>query len=231
MSKVWLIAKRLLWQNRWLFLLLMLWPYGMAALLLAGGKPDPDDVLWMLHQECFAGLALVAVTGSTLLGNEQRSRRIVTVLSRAVSRPMYLFSLLLAAWIPLALYASGFLISGVVLVRAIHQSWGGVLVMLLLQLALGVWAGAISIFWSVLLPQLIASLVSIACIALAAYAGILSLPGPSRLLASLFQTTVSGANAPKTMWLDIVITLAAGAVWLAAASWIFSRRDLNLAAD
>ena len=231
MSKVWLIAKRLLWQNRWLFLLLMLWPYGMAVLLLAGGRPDPDDVLWMLHQECFAGLALVAVTGSTLLGNEQRSRRIVTVLSRAVSRPMYLFALLVAAWIPLVLYASGFLISGVALARAIHQSWGGVLVMLLLQLVPGVWAGAISIFWSVLFPPLIASLFSIACIALAAYGSILSLPGPSRLLASLFQITVSGTNAPITMWLDAAITLAAGAVWFAAASWIFSRRDLNLAAD
>ena len=57
--------------------MLMLWPYVMAAILCFGGQPDPDDVLWMLHQECFAGLALVAVTGSTLLGNEQRSRRIL----------------------------------------------------------------------------------------------------------------------------------------------------------
>src|SRR5581483_5630839 len=113
MTKAWLIATRLLWQNRWLFLLLMLWPYIMAAILCFGGQPDPDDVLWILHQECFAGLALVAVTGSTLLGNEQRSRRIIMVLSRAVSRPQYLLSLLITAWLPLVLYVSGFLISGI----------------------------------------------------------------------------------------------------------------------
>src|SRR5579875_2098114 len=99
MMKAWLIAKRLLWQNRWLFFLLVLWPYIMAAILCYNGHPDPDDVLWMLHQECFAGLALVAVTGSTLLGNEQRSRRILTVLARAVSRPQYLFALLMTAWL------------------------------------------------------------------------------------------------------------------------------------
>jgi hypothetical protein len=229
--KIWLIAKRLLWQNRWLFLLLVLWPYLMAGILLAGGNPDPDDVLWMLHQECFAGLALVAVTGSTLLGNEQRSRRIVTVLARAVSRPVYLFALLLASWLPLVLYASGFLISGIVLANSVHRSWKGIFIMAFLQLVIGMWAGALSIFWSVLLPQLIASLLSVACIALAAYASILNLPGPSKLLAALFRITISGRNMPGTVWLDGAATLAAGCVWFLVAAWIFSRRDLNLAAD
>src|SRR5437899_10143166 len=97
-----LIAYRLMWQNRWLFLLLMLWPYAMAAiLLLPGDKPDVGDVLSILHQECFYGLALVAVTASTQLGNEQRSRRIVQALARAVSRTEYLLALALAALVPL----------------------------------------------------------------------------------------------------------------------------------
>jgi hypothetical protein len=229
--KIWLIARRLLWQNRWLFLLLALWPYLMAGILLSGGTPDPDDVLWMLHQECFAGLALVAVLGSTLLGNEQRSRRIVTVLARAVSRPMYLLALLLASWLPLVLYTSGFVISGIVLANSVHRAYEGILIMAFLQLVIGVWAGALSIFWSVLLPQVIASLLSVACIALAAYASIVDLPGPSRLLAALFRITISGRNMPATVWLDAAATLAAGAVWFVVDSWIFSHRDLNLAAD
>ena len=112
MKIVW-IVERLLWQNRWLFLLLFLWPYAMAAILLfPADRPDVADVVSMLHQECLYGLALVAVNGSAQLGNEQRSRRIVGVLSRAVSRRAYLASLLLAAWIPLVLYAVGFVISG-----------------------------------------------------------------------------------------------------------------------
>ena len=231
MKKAWLIARRLLWQNRWLFLLLALWPYVMAAILTVGGQPDPDDVLWMLHQECFAGLALVAVTGSTLLGNEQRSRRIIMVLGRAVSRPQYLLALLMTAWLPLILYASGFVVSGIFMAASLHTSYQGILVMVLAQLVLGIWAGAMSIFWSILLPQLIASIVSVACVGLAAYVGGLGLIGPGGLLITLFETTISGRNTPQTIILDTVLTLGAGIVWFAAASWLFSRRDLNLAGD
>src|SRR5580658_10611360 len=100
----------------------MLWPFGMAAiLLLFGGKPELDDVLSILHQECLYGLGLVAFTGSALLGNEQRSRRIAGVLSRAVSRRQYFFALVSAAWLPLALYVVSFAISGFALFAAINQ--------------------------------------------------------------------------------------------------------------
>ena len=231
MTKVWLIARRLLWQNRWLFLMLMFWPYVMALILTVGGKPDPDDVTWMLHQECFAGLALVAVTGSTLLGNEQRSRRIIMVLARSVSRPQYLFSLLLTAWLPLVLYVSGFLVSGIVLATMLHSSFEGILVMALAQLVLGVWAGAVSVFWSVLLPQILASIVSVACLGLAVYIGELGMIGPGRVLLVLFETAISGGNVGAAIGVDAVLTLLAGGVWFAAASWTFSRRDLNLTAD
>ena len=231
MTKAWLIAQRLLWQNRWLFLMLMFWPYVMTIVLCVGGSPDPDDVLWMLHQECFAGLALVAVTGSTLLGNEQRSRRIIMVLARSVSRPQYLFSLLLTAWLPLVLYVSGFLVSGIVLAKMLHSSFEGIFVMALAQLVLGVWAGAVSVFWSVLLPQILASLVSVACVGLAVYIGELGMIGPGRMLLVLFETAISGGNVGAAIGVDAVLTLLAGGVWFAAASWTFSRRDLNLTAD
>lgn len=231
MTKAWLITKHLLWQNRWLFFLLMLWPYVMAAILCFGGAPDPDDVLWMLHQECFAGLALVAVTGSTLLGNEQRSRRIIMVLSRAVSRPQYLFSLLMTAWLPLVLYVSGFIISGIFMTRLLNSPYQGILVMAVTQLVLGFWAGALSVFWSILLPQIVASIVSMSCIGLAVYTGQMGMVGPDRLLRLLFQASILRKHSLPPMTLDVVLTLVAGVVWFAAAAWLFSRRDLNLTAD
>lgn len=231
MIKAWLVARRLLWQNRWLFFLLMLWPYAMAAILCFGGAPDPDDVLWMLHQECFAGLALVAVTGSTLLGNEQRSRRIVMVLSRAFNRPQYLFSLLITAWLPLVLYVSGFVISGIFMASLLRSPVQGVLAMAGLQLVLALWAGALSIFWSIFLPQILASIVSMGCIGLAGYIGGLGWIGPTRLLRILFETSISGRNSPPTIWLHALLTMLAGAVWFTAAAWLFNRRDLNLITD
>ena len=96
------IARQLLWANRWLWLLLVLWPWGMAAMLLIGGiHPAPEDIAAALGQQSIYGLALVAFAGGALLGNEQRSRRIVLVLSRAVSRRQYLAALWLAAFLPL----------------------------------------------------------------------------------------------------------------------------------
>ena len=116
MSKIWQITRRLLYQNRWIYLFLMLWPFGLAAILLVpAAKPEIDDVLSILHQECLYGLGLVAFTGSALLGNEQRSRRIATVLSRAVSRRQYFFALACAAWLPLAFYVVSFVVSGIAL--------------------------------------------------------------------------------------------------------------------
>ena len=98
------IAWRLLWANRWLWMLLVLWPWGMAAILLVGGPhPAPEDVAAALEQQSIYGLALVAFAGGALLGNEQRSRRIVLVLSRAVSRRQYLGALWLTAFLPLVL--------------------------------------------------------------------------------------------------------------------------------
>ena len=39
------IAWQLLWANRWLWLLLVLWPWGMAAIFLVGGlHPAPEDI-------------------------------------------------------------------------------------------------------------------------------------------------------------------------------------------
>ena len=109
MSKTWQIARRLLYQNRWIYLFLMLWPFGMAAILLVpAAKPETEDVLSILHQECLYGLGLVAFTGGALLGNEQRSRRIASVLSRAVSRRQYFFALVSAAWLPVGALRSQF---------------------------------------------------------------------------------------------------------------------------
>ena len=107
------IAWQLLWANRWLWLLLVLWPWGMAGILLVGGlHPAPEDVEAALEQQSIYGLALVAFAGGALLGSEQRSRRIVLVLSRAVSRRQYLAALWLAAFLPLVLYVLDLALTG-----------------------------------------------------------------------------------------------------------------------
>ena len=232
-GKVWQITHRLLYQNRWIYLFLMLWPFAMAAILLVpAGRPEIDDVLSILHQECFYGLGLVAFAGSALLGNEQRSRRIASVLSRAVSRRQYFFALVSAAWLPLALYVVSFVVSGSALFAAIERPLGGLLALALAQLVLGMWTASAALFFATWLPTMLASTASLAVLAALGLAGY-AWPGfaPARLLFTLTQGDLTGAARmllhPGGFFL---IVLAAGLLFVAGTA-IFERRDLRLKSD
>ena len=232
-GKIWQITRRLLYQNRWIYLFLMLWPFAMAAILLVpAGRPDIDDVLSILHQECFYGLGLVAFAGSALLGNEQRSRRIASVLSRAVSRRQYFFALVSAAWLPLALYVVSFVVSGSALFAAIERPLGGLLALALAQLVLGMWTASAALFFATWLPTMLASTASLAVLAALGLAGY-AWPGfaPARLLFTLTQGDLTGAARmllhPGGFFL---IVLAAGLLFVAGTA-IFERRDLRLKSD
>jgi hypothetical protein len=232
-GKVWQITRRLLYQNRWIYLFLMLWPFAMAAILLVpAGRPEIDDVLSILHQECFYGLGLVAFAGSALLGNEQRSRRIASVLSRAVSRRQYFFALVSAAWLPLALYVVSFVVSGSALFAAIERPLGGLLALALAQLVLGMWTASAALFFATWLPTMLASTASLAVLAALGLAGY-AWPGfaPARLLFTLTQGDLTGAARmllhPGGFFL---IVLAAGLLFVAGTA-IFERRDLRLKSD
>jgi hypothetical protein len=233
MSKTWQIARRLLYQNRWIYLFLMLWPFGMAAILLVpAAKPEIEDVLSILHQECLYGLGLVAFTGGALLGNEQRSRRIASVLSRAVSRRQYFFALVSAAWLPLALYVVSFVISGIALLRAIDQPPALVLTLALAQLVLGLWTAAAALFFATWLPMMLASTASLALLALLGFLGYLW-PGfaPARLLFTLTQGDLVESARLLRQPLGFLLIIVGAALLFAAGTAIFERRDLRLKSD
>jgi hypothetical protein len=221
------IAWRLLWANRWLWLLLVLWPWGMAAILLVGGPhPAPEDVEAALEQQSIFGLALVAFAGGALLGNEQRSRRIVLVLSRAVSRRQYLGALWLAAFLPLVLYVFDLALTGPVLgapALVLSQTLGALLVLSLTTASLAVLA-------SLAVPGVIAGVLSLSAISLP-----LLLPEGWQVAQSrLLQILLSG---PITEHTRLVFgagllegLLLSGAIFEAAVR-IFEQRDLRLKSE
>jgi hypothetical protein len=233
LSKIWQITRRLLYQNRWIYLFLMLWPFGMAAILLVpAARPEIDDVLSIVHQECLYGLGLVAFTGSALLGNEQRSRRIASVLARAVSRRQYFFALVSAAWLPLTLYVVSFVISGIFLFGVLHEPLTLLLALAVAQLVLGMWTATAALFFATWLPTMLASTASLALLALVGLAGY-QWPGfaPARLLFTMTQGDLDGA-ARLLQHPGGFLVIVLGAVLLfVAGSAIFERRDLRLKSD
>ena len=233
MLKIWQIARRLLYQNRWIYLFLMFWPFGMAAILLVpAAKPEIEDVLSIVHQECLYGLGLVAFTGGALLGNEQRSRRIAGVLSRAVSRRQYFFALVSAAWLPLALYVVSFVISGFALFTAIDRPPTLLLALALAQLVLGLFTAAAAVFFATWLPMMLASTASLALLALLGLLGYLW-PGfaPARLLFTLTQGDLVESARLLHQPAGFLLIIAGAGVLFAAGTAIFERRDLRLKSD
>jgi MFS family permease len=231
--KTWQIARRLLYQNRWIYLFLMLWPFAMAAILLVpAAKPELDDVLSILHQECLYGLGLVAFTGSALLGNEQRSRRIASVLSRAVSRRQYFFALVSAAWLPLAIYVGSFVVSGSALFASVHRPVTLLFTLALVQLVLGMWTAAAALFFATWLPTLLASTASLGLLALLGLAGY-QWPGfvPARLLFTLTQGDLGEAGRMLYHPGGFLLIILGAALLFAAGTAIFERRDLRLKSD
>jgi hypothetical protein len=221
------IAWRLLWANRWLWLLLVLWPWGMAAILLIGGPhPAPEDVEAALEQQSIYGLALVAFAGGALLGNEQRSRRIVLVLSRAVSRRQYLGALWLAAFLPLVLYVLDLALTGPVLGAPAFVLWQTLGALLVLSLT----TASLTVLASLALPGVIAGVLSLAAISLP-----LLLPAGWQIAQSrLLQILLSG---PITEHTRLVFgagllegLLLSGAIFEAAVR-IFEQRDLRLKSE
>jgi hypothetical protein len=232
-SKIWQITRRLLYQNRWIYLFLMLWPFGLAAILLVpAARPEMDDVLSILHQECLYGLGLVAFTGSALLGNEQRSRRIATVLSRAVSRRQYFFALACGAWLPLAFYVISFLVSGVALFAAIDRPWPLLLALALAQLVLGMWTAAAALFFATWLPMMLASTASLGLLAVLGFLGY-AWPdfAAARLLFVLTQGDLGEAARLLQHPSGFVVIVAGAALLFAAGTAIFEHRDLALKSD
>lgn len=221
------IAWQLLWMNRWLWLLLLLWPWCMAAILLVGGlRPAPEDVEAALQQQSIYGLALVAFTGGALLGNEQRSRRIVLVLSRAVSRRQYLAALWLAAFLPLVLYVADLALTGRVLGASalmLGQTLGALLLLSLMMASLAVLA-------SLTLPGVIAGLVSLVALSLP----LLLPPGWQIALTRLLQILLSGPATEHTrvaFGAGLLETLVLSAAIFETTVRIFERRDLRLKSE
>jgi hypothetical protein len=95
MRPVLLIAANLLREARWYVLVMVSWVTGLALLVQLDKHPKPDDVLFVLRQEAGYGIALALMMGAAAIHTDRKTRRIVSILSKAVERRQYIAGLLL----------------------------------------------------------------------------------------------------------------------------------------
>jgi hypothetical protein len=228
MIPVLLLARNFIRQNRWLLVAFMLWPFLLGAFAWSPHHAaSQEDVADDIRLEVFYGVVVVTFLASSAIYNEKRSRRIVGVLSKSVSRSQYLLGLWVGAGCFAALYflmidASALWLMGYskALVRfEIALSCHGVVASL--------WASALGLLFSTFLYPFIA----------AAFAGgtavaPMAFSHPNVVLAPLVALLLDADPlAPSFHWTAVGTALAECVVFLAVAAQVFARQDVTVSLE
>ncbi len=221
-----LITRTLIRQNRLLFGLMLLWPFAMSAIVYAvsRGTPASEDAAAVLEQELFYGLVLVGLAASVGLGTEQRARRSQQVLSRAVSRAEYLLALAASAYVPFTGYVLVWLLNALFFARLLHLGLPLLLPAVLAEFAAGLLICAVGMLCSVLMPQLLAAVITGVVLAVLLGASV-HVPGAVFSLFALIFGMQTSAQLPLAGAAQVIIVAVAV---LALSCFLFSQRDLKL---
>lgn len=114
MKPVLLIAGNFLREHRWPVLILFAWIAltALAAADFGRGRVAPDDVVFYVQQQALYICVFSAFLAADAIHNERRSRRILLLLSKAVSRAEYLLAVILGTGAMAAAYAVMFALCG-----------------------------------------------------------------------------------------------------------------------
>lgn len=113
MKPVVLIAINFVREQRWPILVLLLWVLLLAFLgLVTDIRQQREDLLFVFNSVAVYVVAFSIFFGGSAIYNERRSRRILSILSKAVGRQQYLSGLVLGVTLACAIYCFALGITG-----------------------------------------------------------------------------------------------------------------------
>ncbi|HZR32585.1 MAG TPA: hypothetical protein VFA76_12130 [Terriglobales bacterium] len=236
MKPVYLIASNFVREQRWPILVLLLWVLGLAAL---GASLDirnsRDDVVLLFKQLAIYGIAFSVFFGASAIHNERKSRRILAVLSKAVTRRQYIAGLLSGVAFASTLYCFAMGLTGSWVLGQFgfppRQLW----LLMAALLASSLLGASVAVFFSVFLNPLFAT---------AATLVFLGTPGivaqvlgrgwgyaiPVYPLMDTFMR-FSFESPPSLGWAPVILGFVeAVLMWLAASS-LFHWKDVAVAVE
>jgi hypothetical protein len=231
-----LLAANFLREHRWPVRILFVWIVLMALISadFGRGRPAPDDILGYIITQAIFICVFSAFLAADAIYNDRKTRRILLVLSKAVTRAQYLLAPVLGTGAAAVAYA---LIFGVCCMwlddRAVLPRtglWGVVL----LVIAVSILAATATLFFSTWTNPYIAVA---ATVTLFAAPGVFHaqrhhwfvwLPG-FPLLWQIVDFKIGSGWALH--WNSIILALAQSALFWLMAVAIFNRRDLAVAVE
>lgn len=229
MRSIWLIAWNFAHEQRWPLFFLLFWVMAWAGFgLVSNPRTASEDSLMIFRQLAVYAIAFAVFFGSSALSADQRSGRILTVLSKALSRIQYLCGLLVGIGMVLGVFCLCTAFTGTwILGRVVYDPATVWLQMLALYTA-SLLAASLALLFATFLPPLFAAIGS------GMVGGLLALfsfrwsgGGVIPLYALLQPLLESDVGAPRRPALPpVALAFIEIGLLLLLASWIFTRRDL-----
>jgi ABC-type transport system involved in multi-copper enzyme maturation permease subunit len=236
MRQIGLIAINFVREQRWPILVLMLWVVLLAILgLLLDLRQSREDVLFIFKQLGVYGVAFAVFFGASAIHNERKTRRILAVISKGVSRAQYISGLLIGIGMAVGIFAVSMGVTGTWVLRAggAHASQIWTLIACLMLTC--VLSSAVAVLFSTFLNPLFATLATAITLGVPAVAALhfesrwaRAIPAYS-LLDLLLQ--FSFRRNMSVPWNLMGLALFEAVLLWLSASWVFSRRDVAVAVD
>ena len=235
MRPVLLIAGNFAREQRWPLFFLLLWVLGWALFGLLDPERGPEDALMIFRQLAVYSVTFGVFFGSSAIQADQKSRRVLAVLSKGISRGQYIMGLLAGMALVLGIFCSCMGFTGTWLLGrfglSLSSLWFGMLALWTACLL----TASLTLALSTFLPPLFAA---IATGTLAGIPALLAFRGDvvSKLVIPVYglvEPLIGSEFAPR--WHISPLLVVAGwietAVFWMVATWIFSRRDLAVTAE
>ncbi len=230
MRSIWLIAWNFTREQRWPLFFLLFWDLAWAGFgLVSNPRTAGEDSLMIFRQLAVYSIAFAVFFGSSALSADQRSGRILTVLSKAVSRVHYLCGLVVGIGIVLGIFCSCTAFTATWALRGLTYDAGIVWLQTLALYTASMLAASLTLLLATFLPPLFAAIGSgMVGGLLAVFSFRWSASGAIIPLYALLQPLLeSDVGAPKRPALPpVALGFIEIALLLLLASWIFTRRDL-----
>jgi ABC-type transport system involved in multi-copper enzyme maturation permease subunit len=227
MTPVWLIAINFMREQRWFITLMLLYIAGVTMLMVIAGH-DPETLL-ILKQEALYGIFFAVVIAVAFFQNERKTRRIIAVLSKAVSRRQYVAGAILGVNLTTLMFYAGVSISLFVLYPGARV--GGAAQFLAHLVVACLLASVVTVFYSTFLHPLVATLaagLTLVAPMIAERIGgphwAVVLPVYALLRSALrYRPEAPFAAEPGVL---LLAALECVVLWI-FASWIFALRDIT----
>ena len=233
MTPVALIAFNFLREHRWPVLILFAWIVltAIAAGGLGGERVVADDVVFYIQQQAIYICVFSAFLAADALHNERKSRRILLVLSKAISRGEYLLAIVAGTCMMAIAYAVLFGVAGIWLTARAALPSSSLWPMAVLIVVGSAIAATVAMFLSTFLnPYVATALTLLAFCAPGAWhaqrhGGGTWFPGFPILVNVLhfnFHQTWT-AN-----WIAVIAAIVQSIFFWAAAAAVFNRKDIAI---